>query len=62
MPGGEVFRSTRLANKPGFLKRFGMAGWETLTRGEASAILDREFAALDKERRAARPSTTRRRR
>ena len=33
-----------------FLKRFGIAGWETLTRGEASEILDREFAALDKER------------
>ena len=45
-----------------WLKRFSMAGWETLTRGEASAILDRQFAALDKERRAARPSTTRRRR
>ncbi len=34
-----------------FLKRFGIAGWETLTRGEASDILDREFAALDKERK-----------
>jgi hypothetical protein len=34
-----------------FLKRFGMAGWETLTRGEASAILDCEFAALDTERK-----------
>ncbi len=45
-----------------WLKRFGIAGWETLTRGQASEILDREFAALDKERRAARPSTTRRRR
>jgi hypothetical protein len=33
-----------------FLKRFGIAGWETLTRGEASEILDREFAALDKDR------------
>ncbi len=45
-----------------WLKRFGIAGWETLTRGEASEILDREFAALDKERRATRPSPTRRRR
>jgi hypothetical protein len=27
-----------------------MAGWETLTHGEASEILDRPFAALDKER------------
>jgi len=33
-----------------FLRRFGIAGWETLTRGEASEILDREFAVLDKER------------
>jgi type I site-specific restriction endonuclease len=33
-----------------FLKRFGIVGWEMLTRGEASEILDREFAALDKER------------
>ena len=45
-----------------FLRRFGIAGWETLTRGQASEILDRQFAALDKERRAARPSPTRRRR
>ena len=34
-----------------WLKRFGIAGWETLTRGEASDILDREFAALNKERK-----------
>ena len=34
-----------------FLKRFGIARWETLTRGEASDILDREFAALNKERK-----------
>ncbi len=34
-----------------WLKRFDIPNWENLTRGEASDILDREFAAFDKERK-----------
>jgi hypothetical protein len=51
MPAGFACRLNHGASRPAFLKRFDIPNWESLTRGEASDILDHEFAALDKERK-----------